>query len=152
MPFPRLVRAVDRWAGETGVDVVAQTGDPDYQPSSIRAVPWLRPDAYREHLVRAQAVIGHAGMGTILASLELGKPLLVMPRRGPLGETRNDHQVATARRFAERGWVLVAYDAEEFPARAAELRGRGQRPPLPPRASESLLRRLREFALAGVEG
>ena len=49
------------------------------------------------------AIVAHAGMGTILTALEIGKPLLVMPRRAALGEHRNDHQLATARRFADLG-------------------------------------------------
>ena len=33
-----------------------------------------------------------------------------MPRRAALGEQRNDHQLATARRFRDRSGVLVAED------------------------------------------
>lgn len=37
-----------------------------------------------------------------------------MPRRASLGEHRNDHQVATARRFAEQGRIMVAFDEQEL--------------------------------------
>ena len=152
MPFPRLVRLVDRWAGERGVEVFAQTGDPAFQALHITAVPWLRPDAFRQHLAQAEAVIAHAGMGSILSALELGKPLLVMPRLGRLAETRNDHQVATAQRFAERGWVRVAYDERDF-AREADallLRG-GEAVQVPAVASRELLHRIRSFVLSSSE-
>jgi hypothetical protein len=65
--------------------------------------------------------VAHAGMGTILSALELGTPVLVMPRRAALGEQRNDHQVATARRFKQLGGVGVAFDEHELMHRLGEL-------------------------------
>jgi hypothetical protein len=53
-------------------------------------------------------------MGSIISALELGKPIVVMPRRGRLRETRNDHQVATAERFGSHGQVIVAQDQHDF--------------------------------------
>jgi hypothetical protein len=53
-------------------------------------------------------------MGTILSALELGTPTLVMPRRAALGEHRNDHQMATARWFADLGGVTVAFDEAQL--------------------------------------
>src|SRR5690606_34315420 len=55
-------------------------------------------------------VIGHAGMGTIITALELGKPVLVMPRLARLNEQRNDHQLASARAFQSHGRITVAWD------------------------------------------
>lgn len=37
-----------------------------------------------------------------------------MPRRADLGEHRNDHQIATARRLAENGRILTAMDRREL--------------------------------------
>ena len=63
----------------------------------------MSPKECTDRMVAADAIIAHAGMGTILTALEMGKPLLVMPRRAELGEHRNDHQLATAMRFADLG-------------------------------------------------
>jgi UDP-N-acetylglucosamine transferase subunit ALG13 len=54
-------------------------------------------------------------MGSILMALQYGKPIVVMPRRGELRETRNDHQVATAIRFKSLGKIAVAMDEQELP-------------------------------------
>lgn len=112
MPFDRLVARVDAWAGREGrgAEVIAQLGPTTYRPKHIRSVGFLDSSSYAQAVSTASVVIGHAGMGTIITALEHGKPLLVMPRRGDLRETRNDHQLATARRFAERGMVHVAMD------------------------------------------
>lgn len=115
MAFDRLVAAVDDWAGRTpGADVFAQIGPSELQPKHVRWERFLDPAAFRERVLACDAIVAHAGMGSILTALEHGKPILVMPRRGDLQETRNDHQVATAARFREMGRVAVADDAKEL--------------------------------------
>jgi UDP-N-acetylglucosamine transferase subunit ALG13 len=45
MPFDRLVKAVDQWAGENGrEDIYAQIGQSDYRPSNIQWTKFLKPD------------------------------------------------------------------------------------------------------------
>ena len=59
-------------------------------------------------------MISHAGMGSIITALELGKRIIVMPRRANLGEHRNDHQLATAKRLSEQGRIMVAFTEQEL--------------------------------------
>ena len=152
MPFDRLIRAVDEWAGATARrDVFAQTGDGEYRVRHIEAAPWLEPPAFRERLEQADAIVSHAGMGTILLALELGKPLLVLPRRAHLGETRSDHQVATAHELVARGWLLAAQDESELPARLAELAHFAPGARFGRQASPELLERLRSVTAQVTE-
>jgi UDP-N-acetylglucosamine transferase subunit ALG13 len=53
--------------------------------------------------------------------MQVRKPLLVMPRRADLGEHRNDHQFATARRFRELNQIMVAMDEGELLAQLGQL-------------------------------
>ena len=69
----------------------------------------------------AAFVVAHAGMGSILSALSLGKSLVILPRREDLGEHRNDHQRATAERVAERPGVFVAADEAELPGLLDDL-------------------------------
>ena len=126
IPFDRLVRTVDAWAGgRADVECFAQIGEGGVVP---RNMPWtelLPPGRFREELQRADLVVAHAGMGTIISALQYSKPLLVMPRRAVLRETRNDHQVATADRFAELQGISVARDEAELLAALASRVGGG---------------------------
>ncbi len=97
----------------------------------------------------ASAVIAHAGTGTIIAALQRGKPLLVLPRLARFGETRNDHQVPTARHFGDAGYVLVAQDERELPARLKELETFRPRGTIGGTAAPQLIERLRGFVLSG---
>jgi len=146
MSFDRLVAWADDWAGAApGREVRAQVGPSRYTPRHLQVLPFLDSPGFRRQVTEADAVVAHAGMGTILTVLEIGTPLLVVPRLGARGETRNDHQLATARRFEAEKLLLAAYDRAAFFARLDGLEGA----PVPPRiaahASEALLARLRAF-------
>lgn len=146
LPFDRLLEAVDTWAGQhQRDDIYAQTGDSRYRVRHIDASPWLDPPQFRTKLEGADAIVAHAGMGTILSALELGKPLLVMPRLARLAETRSDHQIATAREFAARGWLLAAEDETRLPEKLQELASFIPSARIGGRASEGLLGCLRSF-------
>jgi hypothetical protein len=53
-------------------------------------------------------------MGTILSAAELGKPLILMPRRAQFQEHRNDHQLDTAREMVRLSNVTVVQDQKEL--------------------------------------
>lgn len=146
MPFDRLIRAVDEWAAQAGrSDVFAQTGDTNTPPKHIEWTRFIDPPEFRERVRSASAIVAHAGMGSIISALTAGVPILVMPRRGDLRETRNDHQIATATRFRELGRVTVAFDEQEL----AEQLDRISSLKAPERASDvaspELISALRQF-------
>ena len=115
MPFDRLVKTVDQWAGENGRDdVFAQIGQSEYQPSNIQWTNFLAPEEFKRKYEAAKVIVAHAGTGSIITALQLGKPVLVMPRRANLRETRNDHQIATAQQFRRFDSVEVAWDENEL--------------------------------------
>ena len=147
MPFDRLIRLVDEWAREnTDTEMFAQIGKSDYQPKYMGFANVLTRDAFDDYLGRSSAVVAHAGTGTIIQSLLAGKPLLVYPRLSRLSETRNDHQVGTARHFASKGYVLAAFCEDEFIDAMRRLPEFDPRAKLGPSASSQLLCRLRGFA------
>ncbi len=146
MPFDRLVLAVDRWAQERRrQDVFAQICEGGARPRWIGWTERLSPDEFRARVEQADLVVAHAGMGAIITALTLGRPILALPRRGALRETRNDHQVATAQRLRQQGKIAAAFDEEEL----FELLDHPERIPAPPRAqpyaSPQLLETLRRF-------
>ena len=146
MPFDRLVRTVDEWAAATGrTDVFAQIATTEYEPRHVKWTAFLDPIDFRQCLFEAEAVVTHAGMGTMLTALEFGRPLLVMPRRGDLRETRNDHQFGTARAFERLGRVTVAWDEIELARALPQVDALPATSRIASHASFSLLGALRRF-------
>ncbi len=151
LPFNRLVRVVDEWAGANGrTDVFAQIGETDWQPAHIGWSKFLQPPEFAQKFSEAEVIVAHAGMGTILSALQYEKPILVMPRRASLGEQRNEHQLATARRLSELGKINVAMDEQELRAMLDNLALLRPREKIGPYASESLVTALRDFIASGA--
>lgn len=146
MPFDRLVRAVDQWAAERPhIEFYAQIGPNAWKPGHVAWTEFLNPEEYREHVEAATTVVAHAGIGSIIAALELRKPILIMPRHGELGETRNDHQVATARRFEPFEGVKVAYTESQLLIHLAKTRLHNSGDRIPPQADDRLIQSLKRF-------
>lgn len=150
LPFDRLIRALDKWAGRgSHPDIFAQIGPSAYRPENMRYCKFLDAPQFREYIAQASLVIAHAGMGSIITALELGKPILVMPRRAGLGEHRNDHQLMTARHFIQQGRIHVAFHETEL----IELLNHQRLMPLSARisnqASPRLIAGLRQFVHTG---
>lgn len=148
MPFDRLIGWVDDWAvANARSDLAAQIGPSDFAPKALEVIPFMDPQEFRCRMLDATAVVAHAGMGTIITALELGKPILVVPRLGDLDETRNDHQIATAKHLAEDNLILAAYNEEEFAKQMLLLEHQPERAKIASQGSDKLLARLRDFTL-----
>lgn len=118
LPFDRLIIAVDEWAknSDSAVPVFAQIGISTYKPQHIDYCQTMTPDEYQGYLEKADLIISHAGMGTIISALELGKTLLLMPRLASHSEHRNDHQLATLKHFSHFANIVSVKDETELAA------------------------------------
>ncbi|WP_158084345.1 glycosyltransferase [Marispirochaeta aestuarii] len=109
LPFNRLVRTVEAWAKKhKASDVIFQVGPGGYFPSGFSASQFIKPEQFEQYVKKADVVVSHAGMGSILKSLELAKPIIILPRLQIYGEHRNNHQVHTAENIGKYEGVLVA--------------------------------------------
>jgi UDP-N-acetylglucosamine transferase subunit ALG13 len=103
---------------------------------------FLSSEQFSQKLAESDLVIAHAGMGSILPALKNKKPILVMPRFGYLGETRNEHQVATVKRLKEMGKIHVADDETALGKALENLDAFRTTRRLDPWASESLTQKI----------
>lgn len=122
--FDRLIEAIDKAvsSGLIAEEIFAQIGLGDYKPKNFKYVDMLDKQQFEDKISQADAIISHAGVGSIITALEKSKPMLVMPRLKQYGELVNDHQSATARKFEELGHVLAAYDVGQLPEKIKQLK------------------------------
>lgn len=146
--FDRFVAAVDDWAAaHPDTPVLIQIGSGAYEPKVAAFVRMMPPALYKQRIQQAKLFVAHAGMGSIIAAIQAGKPLLMMPRRFDLGEHTTDHQFATLAKFADRDGLHTAVSIEELHGQIDALLADSGAPPVPiaPFASESFTARVRAF-------
>lgn len=115
--FDRLIDAIGQLAPQ---ELVVQYG-PATPPRGVKeAHQWLTFDRVLGFMGEADAVISHAGTGTILCASNMGHVPIVMPRLKRFGETVDDHQVALATVFERTGRVVVVWDVASLPERVAQ--------------------------------
>lgn len=118
MPFDRLLVAVDA-AHRNGLlgpgEVVVQSGSCRHRCAGVHQVPYLPSEEFDSLLRRAELVISHGGIGTVLTALRHRKHLIAVPRLRLFGEHNNDHQVQVCAELARERALFTSNDAEQLP-------------------------------------
>jgi len=151
LPFDRLVKSVDLWAGENSLHkIVVQSGISDFSPKNCESSGYIEPFEWEQLFLDADFVIAHAGMGTILKCIDACKPLIIMPRKGSLGEHRNDHQIATASKFIDTSGIIVISDENKIADAIEKIESREYNPGSTQNENlDNLINELRSFS--GIE-
>jgi len=106
---------VDLWAkNHPEVEFIIQSGGGGFDPLHCEKKEFVSPVEWERLFSLADLVVSHAGMGTIIKSIDAGKPLIVMPRKASLNEHRNDHQLATAGQLKDIENIVVVSNEKEF--------------------------------------
>ena len=114
LPFDRLIKTLDEIAPELDEEIVAQVNGSNYLPRYVNTIDILAPDEFERLFHQARLIVAHAGIGTIISAMQYQKPIIIFPRIAAWGEHRNEHQLATAAKMKEAGWVYVATEKEEL--------------------------------------
>ncbi|TBO28314.1 hypothetical protein EYS42_15015 [Aquabacterium lacunae] len=150
--FDRLVKAMDEWAsGHSDIRIFGQIGPGRYKPRHFEYARFVTPQETRDLTRGSKLIVAHAGIGSIVTALSEERQILVMPRLAERGEHRNDHQLATARKFVGRQGVTVAFDEKALKHELESfLLSDNVKPKISRFADEELLNNIRSY-LAHIE-
>jgi UDP-N-acetylglucosamine transferase subunit ALG13 len=110
--FERLVRRLLEILPPEA-DVLWQTGDTDVSGFGIVGHEAIPERELSQAIREADVLVAHAGVGTALAALEVGKCPVLVPRRFAHGEHVDDHQTQIAAELDRRG-LAVSVEADEL--------------------------------------
>lgn len=119
--FDRMMEALAILSTE---DLYVQHG-PAEPPPHARAVEFLPFEQIVDNIAKADVVICHAGVGSILCAIRAGHTPVIFPRLKRYKETVDDHQAELAEALFEEGSALVAWNAEDLPDAVAAAPPRG---------------------------
>ncbi|MDO6454349.1 glycosyltransferase [Neptunomonas phycophila] len=114
LPFPRMMKIINEWAGNQTEVVVAQTAEVYSEYLNLESYSFLDAMDFTKYYEAADVIVSHAGMGNIINALQANKPIIIFPRDAALKEHRNDHQKSTARKFANKDGIYVVETRSEF--------------------------------------
>jgi UDP-N-acetylglucosamine--N-acetylmuramyl-(pentapeptide) pyrophosphoryl-undecaprenol N-acetylglucosamine transferase len=121
-PFDRLMAALHELPLE---QLVVQHG-PAEPPRGVREAASFMPlDEMLARIEAADAVVTHAGVGSIYHATHAGHVPVVVPRLERFGEHVDDHQLELARLLAAEGKVIAVTDVAELPRALANVPPRG---------------------------
>lgn len=112
--FERLIRKMDDIAGRIDDDVVMQIGSTNYAPKNARYFKFLGEESILRCYEKANVVVAHAGAGTLMTALSLGKRVVAVPRMKKFGEHIDDQQFELAEALSKQGRVMAVFDIEEL--------------------------------------
>ncbi|BDX07652.1 PssE/Cps14G family polysaccharide biosynthesis glycosyltransferase [Planctobacterium marinum] len=99
-PFNSLFEALENCDIPEGLELECQIAEGTYVP---RKFSYFRfSDDFAQKLMAADAVISHAGAGTVFSLLELAKPAIVVANL----ERKDNHQIELARYVAQSELAL----------------------------------------------
>lgn len=112
----RLLQKLDKYV-EDGLledEIYAQIGHSTYKPQNYRYKEFLDKKEFDETIARADIVIAHSGVGTIITAIHAEKPIIVYPRLAKYKEHVDDHQLDIAKAFELKKHVLCCYEQDDL--------------------------------------
>jgi UDP-N-acetylglucosamine transferase subunit ALG13 len=124
-PFHRLMHALEALPAD---ELFVQYGHASPPPGVARAVAFQSFPEMLEAFAKADVVVTHAGVGSILCATNAGHIPVVVPRLKQYGEHVDDHQVHLIRELERDGRVRVVWEMDELAETVAAAPPR--RPPV----------------------
>lgn len=110
----RLLIEIDRLIEEGKIteEVVAQIGNSTYKPKNFKSFEFLDKESFDLMVAKADKLVTHSGVGTIITALSANKPVIVFPRLCKYKEHVDDHQLDIAKAFEKKKYVLCCYEGD----------------------------------------
>ena len=115
-PFTRIIQAVEQAVidGKITDEVVVQSGNTKYESKVLNVLNYVPFDEFNNYLAKADIIITHGGVGSILNALKLKKKIIAVPRLKKYGEHINDHQLQVIQKMTQQGYILSCEDENEI--------------------------------------
>ena len=121
-PFTRIIQAVEQAVidGKITDEVIVQAGNTKYESKVLNVLNYVPFDEFNNYLLKADIIITHGGVGSILNALKLKKKVIAVPRLEKYGEHINDHQLQVIKKMTEQGYILSTEDENKIAEKIKE--------------------------------
>ena len=114
--FHRLLEEIDDLInkGIINDEVVVQAGYTKYKSKNMKIFSLIPLEELEELIEKADLIITHGGVGSIISSLKKGKKVIAVPRLHEYQEHVNNHQKEIVETFDKKGYIIGIQDVKEL--------------------------------------
>ena len=120
----RLLELMDEYVelGKINEEIYAQIGHSTYIPKHYKYERFLDKEKFDQTVEKADLIVTHSGVASIIVALNAKKPVIVYPRLSKYGEHIDNHQCEIADAFSEKNLVMCCYDDDDLYEKMIEAR------------------------------
>ena len=114
--FHRLLEEIQKNIdnGNIKEEVIVQKGYTKFESKDKKVYNQLPIDEIKKLVSKADLIITHGGVGSIIDSIEQGKKVIAVPRLKKFKEHVNDHQIDIIKSFDEMGYIIGIEDVTQL--------------------------------------
>lgn len=114
--FHRLLDKIQELINEKVITekVIVQAGRTNYESKDMEIYSLMPEEKLREIMDKADLVITHGGVGSIVMALKMEKKVIAVPRLSTFGEHINDHQIQIVDSFDKQDFLIGLTELDEM--------------------------------------
>ena len=114
--FHRLLEEVQKNIDKGNIkeEVIVQKGYTKFESKDMTLYNQLPIDEIKKLVSKADLIITHGGVGSIITSIEQRKKVIAVPRLKKYNEHVNDHQIDIIKSFDEMGYIIGIQDVTQL--------------------------------------
>lgn len=87
-------------------EVIVQAGYTSYTSNNMKILDFISEIELNKLVKKADLIITHGGVGSIINSLKLNKKVIAVSRLSKYNEHVNDHQTQIVKSFNDQGYII----------------------------------------------
>lgn len=123
--FNRFFHLVDEVLDLLPQPVLLQTGHNEYQNDKTQVKAFMEMEEFENAVKTSQVLIMHAGAGSIIHAVQMGKRPIVIPRLQKFNEHVDDHQLEFAERLAQNDIVYLCQERADIRVSIEDIMKKG---------------------------
>lgn len=110
--FNRLIEMVLKL--DIDEEIVIQSGCSDVFSDKVKYFKYLDKDSFDDYIKKADLIITHGGVGSIMSALSYRKKVIAVPRLKKYQEHQNDHQLDIVDNFYLRNYIFKCNEEDDL--------------------------------------
>ena len=114
--FERLLKEIEECINKKIIqeEVIVQAGYTKYDSEKMKILDLIPREELEEIQEKADLIITHGGVGSIISSITKNKKVIAIPRLHKYGEHVNDHQEEIVELFNKKQYIIGIKDVSEL--------------------------------------